>query len=219
MHLVLVGDSTLDNRPYTDGGPAVIDHVVKQLGEGSTASLLAVDGDMTRDVERQLETLPPSATHLVLSVGGNDALALSDVLARPAGNVSAALSELADVLDEFQESYRRCLSGVVALSLPTVVCTIYNGAFTDPSEQRVLSTTVRLFNDVIMQCALDAGCSVVDLRRIRTEVKNGRRKELKISRRRPDRRRLPIQPHRRPLRPRLLDDAGEQAEAPPQREQ
>ncbi len=169
MHLVLIGDSTLDNRPYTDGGPAVIDHVVKQLGEGSTASLLAVDGDMTRDVERQLETLPPSATHLVLSVGGNDALALSDVLARPAGNVSAALSELADVLDEFQESYRRCLSGVVALSLPTVVCTIYNGAFTDPSEQRVLSTTVRLFNDVIMQCALDAGCSVVDLRRVCTE--------------------------------------------------
>ena len=54
MHLVLIGDSTLDNRPYTDGGPAVIDHVVKQLGEGSTASLLAVDGNMTRDVERQL---------------------------------------------------------------------------------------------------------------------------------------------------------------------
>ena len=169
MHLVLIGDSTLDNRPYTDGGPAVIDHVVKQLGEGSTASLLAVDGDMTRDVERQLETLPPSATHLVLSVGGNDALALSDVLARPAGNVSAALSELADVLDEFEESYRRCLSGVTALSLSTIVCTIYNGAFTDPSEQRVLSTTVRLFNDVIMQCALDAGCSVVDLRRVCTE--------------------------------------------------
>ena len=169
MHLVLLGDSTLDNRPYTDGGPAVIDHVVEQLGEGSTASLLAVDGEMTRDVERQLESLPPGASHLVLSVGGNDALALSDVLARPAVNVSAALSELADVLDEFEESYRRCLSGVVALSLPTIVCTIYNGAFTDASEQRILSTTVRLFDDVIMQCAFDVGCSVVDLRRVCTE--------------------------------------------------
>ena len=169
MHLVLVGDSTLDNRPYTDGGPAVIDHVVKHLGEGSTASLLAVDGDMTGDVERQLETLPPSATHLVLSVGGNDALMQIGVLERPARTVSDALNELADVLDEFRESYRRCLSGVLALSLPTVVCTIYDGAFEDPSEQRVISMTVRLFDDVIMQCAFDTGCSVVDLRRVCTE--------------------------------------------------
>lgn len=169
MHLVLIGDSTLDNRPYTDGGPAVIDHVVKQLGEGSTASLLAVDGDMTGDVERQLETLPSSATHLVLSVGGNDALMQIGVLERPAVTVSDALNELADVLDEFRESYRRCLSGVLALSLPTIVCTIYNGAFEDPSEQRVISMTVRLFDDVIMQCAFDAGCSVVDLRRVCTE--------------------------------------------------
>jgi len=169
MHLVLVGDSTLDNRPYTDGGPAVIDHVVKHLGEGSTASLLAVDGDMTGDVERQLETLPSSATHLVLSVGGNDALMQIGVLERPAVTVSDALNELADVLDEFRESYRRCLSGVLALSLPTVVCTVYNGAFEDPSEQRVISMTVRLFDDVIMQCAFDAGCSVVDLRRVCTE--------------------------------------------------
>ncbi len=88
MHLVLLGDSTLDNRPYTDGGPAVIDYVVSHLGEGSTASLLAVDGDMMQDVVRQLETLPSGATHLVLSVGGNDALAQIDVLARPATNVS-----------------------------------------------------------------------------------------------------------------------------------
>lgn len=169
MHLVLIGDSTLDNRPYTDGGPAVIDHVVKQLGEESQASLLAVDGDMTKDVERQLETLPPGATHLVLSVGGNDALVQIGVLERPAETVSAALSELADVLDAFGESYRRCLSGVLALSLPTVVCTIYNGAFPDASEQRIISTTVSLFDDVIMQAALDAGCSVVDLRRVCTE--------------------------------------------------
>jgi lysophospholipase L1-like esterase len=169
MHLVLLGDSTLDNRPYTDGGPAVVDHVVAHLGEGSTASLLAVDGDMMQDVVRQLETLPSGATHLVLSVGGNDALAQIDVLARPATNVSAALSELADVLDEFEEGYRRCLSRVLAFSLPTVVCTIYNGAFEDPSEQRIISTTVRLFDDVIMQCGVDAGCSVVDLRRVCTE--------------------------------------------------
>ena len=169
MHLVLLGDSTLDNRPYTDGGPAVIDHVDSHLGDGATASLLAVDGHMTSDVLHQLEALPRGATHLVLSVGGNDALIQSGVLERPAENVSAAVSKLADVLDSFGESYRRCLTAVLAHSLPTLICTIYNGAFEDPSEQRIISTTVRLFDDVIMQCAFDNGCPVVDLRRVCTK--------------------------------------------------
>jgi lysophospholipase L1-like esterase len=169
MHLVLLGDSTLDNRPYTDGGPAVIDHVISQLGEGSTASLLAVDGGMMPDIERQLKKMKSGATHAVLSVGGNDALSQIDILSRRAKNVSDALSKLADVLDQFEQGYRRCLSRVLAHSLPTVVCTIYNGAFEIRAEQRIISTAVRLFDDVILQCALDGGCSVVDLRRVCTE--------------------------------------------------
>ena len=37
-------------------------------------TLLAVDGDTARDVDAQRQRLPADATHLIVSVGGNDAL-------------------------------------------------------------------------------------------------------------------------------------------------
>ena len=103
----------------------------------------------------------------MLSVGGNDALSHRDILERPAVmDTFAALSELTDILEDFEDSYRSCLAQVLAHSLPPLVCTIYTGAFVDPSYPRVISTVARLFDDVIMQCAVDSRCPVVDLRRV-----------------------------------------------------
>ena len=167
VHLILIGDSTLDNKSYTYGGPAVEDHIETQLEEGSAVTLLAEDGAVTGHVRRQLGQLPSDATHLAFSVGGNDALSHRYILERPAVlNTFAALSEFTDILDDFEDSYRSSLAEVLAHSLPTLVCTIYNGAFVDPSYQRVISTVARLFDDVIMQCAVDSRCPVVDLRRV-----------------------------------------------------
>jgi len=173
VHLILVGDSTLDNVEYTykRKGPCVTDHIDSRLGEGSTVSLLAVDGHTTHGVAAQLKKMPSTATHLVLSVGGNDALGHIGMFHRPevVMDMAGAVNELTDRLDEFQKDYRACLDQVLAHELPTLVCTIYNGDFPDPLERRVLTTTVRLFDDVIMQCAFDAGCPVVDLRRVCTD--------------------------------------------------
>ena len=170
MHLILLGDSTLDNAPYTKSGPCVTDHIASRLGEESSVSLLAVDGHTTHQVAAQLKKMPSTATHLVLSVGGNDALGHIGIFGRPeVMDMFGAVSDLTDILDDFQNSYRACLDQVLAHSLPTIVCTIYNGAFPDPSYQRVLTTTVRLFDDVIMQCAFDAGCPVIDLRKVCTD--------------------------------------------------
>jgi len=169
MHLILLGDSTLHNDSYTGGGPSVTDHIRADLGETSEVTRLARDGGTMCDVVGRLDKLPSTATHLVLSVGGNDALGHTYVLERDRSamtNMFGALSDLTDILDDFQDSYRKCLDLVLGHSLPTTVCTIYNGAFQDPSYQRVISTTARLFDDVIMQCAFDVGCSVIDLRRV-----------------------------------------------------
>ena len=73
-HLVLLGDSILDNRAYVAGGPAVIDQVQKTVPAGWKASLLAVDGNTSVQVPDQLKRLPSDCTHLVLSAGGNDAI-------------------------------------------------------------------------------------------------------------------------------------------------
>lgn len=83
-HIVLLGDSIFDNGRYTMGGPDVISQVRQLLPDGWQASLLAVDGATTGDVRCQLQRMPSDASHLVLSVGGNDALMKSDILHMPA---------------------------------------------------------------------------------------------------------------------------------------
>lgn len=166
MHVALLGDSTLDNRRYTNGGPAVVDQLEAILGDGHSVTLLAVDGDTTRQVPERLSRVPKEASHLVLSVGGNDALEYIDLLGRPAASVSEAITVVSVAVEQFDRAYRACLREVLALDRPTIVCTIYNGAFPEPAEQRVITATVRLFDDAIMQAASDAGCPVLDLRRV-----------------------------------------------------
>src|SRR5260370_3634277 len=73
-HLVLLGDSIFDNGVYTSGGPDVVSQARKLLPSGWEASLLAVDGATTDNIADQVARLPAGATHLVLSVGGNNPL-------------------------------------------------------------------------------------------------------------------------------------------------
>lgn len=166
IHPVLVGDSILDNAAYTDGGPDVRTQL--QALSGGPVTLLAVDGSIVSDVADQLEAIPPGATHVVLSVGGNDAVGFSHVLEAECATVGQALDALMDQIEPFEASYRDCLEHVVALGLPTVVCTIYNGAFPEPAG-RWVRAALRMVNDSIFQAAFDHGVPVIDLRRVCTE--------------------------------------------------
>ena len=74
-HLVLLGDSIFDNGPYVPTeNDTTSSQLRRALAKDWQVSLLAVDGHLTRDVERQLPELPADATHLIVSAGGNDAL-------------------------------------------------------------------------------------------------------------------------------------------------
>jgi lysophospholipase L1-like esterase len=168
MHLVLLGDSTIDNQNYTKGELSVEGHLRRSTLAG-TITRLATDGHTTSHIPEQLEHLPDDATHLVLSVGGNDALMNINILERPALDVWDAVRSISDIINVFKKNYRKCLDEVLSHSLPTVVCTIYNGAFESVQEQKVMTTMARLFNDVIIQCANDSDCPVIDLRTICTE--------------------------------------------------
>jgi hypothetical protein len=166
MHLALLGDSTLDNGAYTTGGPAVIDHLSRLLPEEDRATLLALDGATTHGIENQLDRMPEEATHAVLSIGGNDAVMEISVLEQPVGNVSEALAELSRATDRFEEAYRGCLKEVLQTGLSTTVCTIYNGAFEPSGQQQVIDAALAMWNDAILQAALDHDCQVIDLRRV-----------------------------------------------------
>ncbi|MGH7552999.1 MAG: SGNH/GDSL hydrolase family protein, partial [Longimicrobiales bacterium] len=80
-HVVLLGDSIFDNGAYVPGEPDVVAQLRALLPQGWQASLCAIDGSITRDVERQLSSVPTDATHLVISSGGNDALGSVDISA------------------------------------------------------------------------------------------------------------------------------------------
>src|SRR5678816_3159912 len=105
-HLVLLGDSIFDNAAYTNGGPDVVAQLRALLPKDWKASLLAVDGSTTDDVPAQLARLPHDATHIVLSVGGNDALIQLAVLEKPVSLVAEAVGALADIASEFEVRYR-----------------------------------------------------------------------------------------------------------------
>lgn len=165
-HLVLLGDSIFDNAAYTKGGPDVLRQVRALLPKPWRASLLAIDGSTTNDVPTQVGRLPKDATHIVLSVGGNDALMQLEVLDKPVSLVSEALGSLAEIVADFEVHYREAVATCMATRVPLTVCTIYNCCFDDLSFQRVASTTLMLFNDTIIRVAAEYGVPVIELRSI-----------------------------------------------------
>lgn len=168
-HVVLLGDSIFDNAAYTSGGPDVVSQLRPLLPGGWSATLLAVDGARTDDVIRQVSRLPADATHLVLSVGGNDALAHSDLLDGPAASAAQVIGFLADAASQFERRYRGLVVQLLQLGRPLTICTIYNGNFPDPEFRRIAATALTVFNDVILRVAFEHALTVIELRLVCSE--------------------------------------------------
>ena len=169
-HVVLLGDSIFDNASYTGGQPAVIDHVRRVLGDGWQSTLLAVDGSTTADVQGQLTKMPADASHLVLSVGGNDAILSSGILGEKVTTVAEALGVIAMSGKAFDRAYLDMLDAVVRLGKPTTICTIYYPAFSDPAYQVVTVAGLHAFNDVIIRAGHTRKLPLIDLRLVCTEA-------------------------------------------------
>jgi hypothetical protein len=169
-HLILLGDSILDNGAYVPGRPSVIDQVRNRMPPGWRASLCARDGSVIDDVHRQLERIPVDASHLVISAGGNDVLFEIGTLQEPVGTVGEGLRLLADIRDRLEGDYRRLLREVAGRGLSTVACTIYNPCSPDEMLQREAVAALGLFNDAIIRIAREFRCPVIDLRAVCTEI-------------------------------------------------
>lgn len=167
-HIILLGDSIFDNARYVPGEPAVIDHLKRMLPNGWRASLLAVDGSETTTMAPQLGKIPSDASHLVLSVGGNDALACSAViLHESAGSFREVLSRMEEIRSEFQRNYRSVLDRLLSFGVSLTVCTIYDAI---PGLEAAELAGLCLFNDIIVREAFRSGASLVDLRLVCAEA-------------------------------------------------
>ena len=167
-HVVLLGDSIFDNQSYVGSAPDVVRQVRARLGSSWEATLLAVDGHVTADVERQLARLPGDASHLIVSVGGNDALGSSSILAERATSVAEAVGRLAEAQARFRRDYGRMVEAVLARRVPTALCTVYDTLYPEP-QRRLVVAGLALYNDVITRAAFAHGLPLIDLRLVCSE--------------------------------------------------
>ncbi len=165
-HIVLLGDSILDNIKYVPDGKPVIEHLRQLIPGNWSATLLAVDGNTTVGVFAQSNGMPKDATHLVVSVGGNDAITYRPIFADSVMSVGEAMMRLSDIRLEFSQNYRRMLANVMRFKLPVAVCTIYDAI---PGLSEVEKTALALFNDIILREAFTSRLPVIDLRLICNE--------------------------------------------------
>ncbi|MDQ4122978.1 MAG: SGNH/GDSL hydrolase family protein [Acidobacteriota bacterium] len=169
-HIVLLGDSIFDNKSYVGaGGKDVVTHLRETIPTDWKATLKAVDGSLIENVSRQLSDVPETATHLIVSVGGNNALMNADVLQMRADSSFQVLNELANRTATFELQYRKMLDLVLAKNLPTAVCTIYYPNYPDPNLQKIAVAALANFNDAIIRQAIQNGLPVLDLRLICSE--------------------------------------------------
>jgi hypothetical protein len=167
MHVALLGDSILDNGSYTEGEPDVVSHLRTLMPE-VRATLCAIDGSTIADLHAQIRRVPADATHIVISIGGNDALLNSDLLATRVSSTTAALLLFRERTGPFESNYRAAIKAVLALGRKTAICTIYNGNL-DPPEAEVARIALMMFNDAILRCGFEYGLSIIDLRFVCSE--------------------------------------------------
>ena len=160
-HVVLVGDSVFDNKAYTKGDPDVAAHL-RSVMPAWKVTLCAIDGTTTQDIGRQFQRVPDGAEHVVMSVGGNDALMNADLLDLPVRSTAQALELFRERLDVFETSYGWAIDALIALERRPLVCTIYNGNL--GAESQGATMALMMFNDVILRAALTRGVDVLELR-------------------------------------------------------
>jgi len=163
-HLALLGDSVIDNKAYVGDEPDVAQQLRTLVPEEWKVTRLAIDGAVSSSVLGQLNNLPKSTTHLVISAGGNDALAESAVLDDTARSVGQVLLRLVDIQDRFRRNYAALLNAVAQLKLPTAVCSIYDPRLPDPARRRIGALALSVINDVITREAFAHQFTLIDLR-------------------------------------------------------
>jgi lysophospholipase L1-like esterase len=163
MHIVLLGDSIFDNAAYTGRQPDVVTHLRAVLGDHHAATLCAIDGATIAGLAAQLRAVPRDATHIVVSIGGNDVLRQIDLLDLRVSSSRDALDAFGTRLDAFERAYRDALQLVIAAGRRVVLCTIYNGRL-ERDIARAAAIGLALFNDVILRIAFEHGLDVIELR-------------------------------------------------------
>jgi len=195
VRIALFGDSTLDNKLWVDKRtPSVTEHLRGKISTGQmgphaaatwTCDNFAIDGALVNAVHDQLEVahtkLQAGATHAIVSVGGNNGLALLGEIENGALATSPLrlASAVHGILTSFRRSYEAMLDAVQARCRCVVLCGFYApcqlGRFTNSHygssvrgalRRIAVATGVAALNHVVASVARSRRLPLIDLRAI-----------------------------------------------------
>ena len=188
-HIVLLGDSIFDNSSYVNPGELDVPNQLRSLvNNDCKVTNLAVDGNVTRHINNQLKNLPADATHLSVSVGGNDGLGHLSIFNQPVETIGEALQKMYLIGESFKKIYSSMLDNVLKHELPTSVCNIYYPRFDVRSlsrvehymstksngvnTQQIVMAAETIFNDAITYEIFKRKLLLIDLRVLCDEDKD-----------------------------------------------
>lgn len=157
-HAILYGDSIFDNGPYVEDSQTVV-AVVRR---SRTATLRAMDG-ATMDSLIYQDVPPPDASHLFLSIGGNDGLVFLRDMVVGKWSLFQLPGACLDFLNNFEKKYEAVLDEFLSYGLSLYVCTIYYPYFDRNITQIFGVSGVVLLNRIIRRVAEKKGVKVIDL--------------------------------------------------------
>lgn len=165
--LALIGDSILDNAPYTGPESDTTAHLGRLL-PGWSVQRVAQDGAVMAEVQAQLGELDSRPAVAVVSIGGNDAIAHLGVLEGRNTHSTDLLEELLAISTDFGRRYEAVARAVAGRAERTVLCTIYEVQLEPPRYAELVRVPLGLLNDQIVRVASGLGLEVLDLRTVCT---------------------------------------------------
>ncbi len=169
--LVLLGDSTIDNKVYVEPGELSVKEHLDNLVDYEVLQI-ALDGAITDDViNNQINLIPPDTTHILLSIGGNDLLQEIDFLYQDLKYTPKRLLEtVIDLLSPVTENYETIVKQLSTNRAKLLCATVYEGNLVGSVEFDSISNSskamVSLLNDSIFRICDEYKLDTLDLRNI-----------------------------------------------------
>ena len=169
--LVLLGDSTIDNKVYVEPGELSVKEHLDNLVDYEVLQI-ALDGAITDDViNNQINLIPPDTTHILLSIGGNDLLQEIDFLYQDLKYTPKRLLEtVIGLLSPVTENYETIVKQLSTNRAKLLCATVYEGNLVGSVEFDSISNSskamVSLLNDSIFRICDKHKLDTLDLRNI-----------------------------------------------------